>query len=153
MIQEPRRQLVEATEVSMQGRDALQELHLSPHYHSAVNAITRPDRMVFASRYLIERWLPDLGGDGLAILLWLRHKCFFNRKTGEKRDTVSVSIAEIAAGCHLSDRTVRRQLQTNTALRAFVSIQQEFTVEEKRHGIIQTQNAYRVLMEDRKSVV
>ena len=92
------------------------ELVLSPHYHSAVNAITQPDRMVFVSGYLVERWLPELGGDGLAILVFLRKKCYYNRRTGEKRDKVTVSLSDIARGCAISVNTVRRQMQNNMAL-------------------------------------
>ena len=124
------------------------QLALSPHYHSAANAITQPDRMVFLSRYLVEKWLPDLGGDGLAILMFLRKRCFYNRRTGEKRETVTVSINEIAAGCRISKNTVRRQLQSSIALKAFVSVQEEYVVEGRRGGVLQSSNTYTVLMDD-----
>ena len=60
-------------------------LKLSPFYHSAVNEVTKPSSLVFASRYFVERWMRELGPTGMAIVLALRRRCFSDRKTGEVR--------------------------------------------------------------------
>ena len=102
---------------------------LSPFYHSAVNAVTEPNRLVFCSRYLIERWSPLLGGTGLQILLYLRTHCFHDRRTGECRDQWQVSRAEIARAVGVSEATVKRELAQNEALRRFVRPQQEYRLD------------------------
>ena len=123
-------------------------LALTPIYQSAANAITRPTSLAGISRYVVEKWLPELGGDGLAILAFLRKKCFYNRETGEKRETVRCKLSEIAVGCRMSASTVRRQLQANEALRRFISVNEEFEVDPKRGGLYQVGNSYTVSMDD-----
>lgn len=124
-----------------------QDITLHPAYQSAANAITKPTSLLI-SRYVVEKWLPDMGGDGLAILSFFRKKCYYNRETGEKRDQVKCKLAEVAKGCKMSVSTVRRCLQKNDALRRFVIVQEEFEVEPKRKGLYQVENSYHVLMDD-----
>ena len=124
------------------------EIVIRERYNAAVNAITRPDRMVFCSQYLVDRWMRELGGDALAILLFLRRRCYYNRKTGEVRDTCAVTLKEIADSCQISSSTVKRQLASNEALHKFISWQEEFAVEPKRRGLRQAANTYTVLMDD-----
>lgn len=124
------------------------EIPFAPQYYSAVNAIIQPNKMVYVSRYLIQKWVPELGGDGLTILLFLRHRCFHDRRTGELRNVIRVGLAEIAEGCAISICTVRRQLQNNMALKAFVSSQEDYAVEKRRKGVLQIGSLYTVLMDD-----
>ena len=121
----------------------------SPVYQSAVNSITRPDRYVFVSRYLVEKWLPDLGPNAFAILCFLRRECYHNRQTGELRNEVTrLAMLDIAAGCQLSVSTVRRELQNNKVLQRFVSVSREFVHEGRRNGLRQDRNSYTVSMDD-----
>lgn len=124
-----------------------EDITLHPAYQSAVNAVTKPTSLLI-SRYVVEKWLPDMGGDGLAILCFFRKKCYYNRETGEKRDQVKCKLSEVAQGCKISVSTVRRNLQNNEALRQFVIVQEEFEVDPKRRGLYQTENSYHVLMDD-----
>lgn len=104
----------------------LAQVSLSPFYHSSVNEITEPGSYAAHSHYLTRRWKRELGPTGYAILTSLRDRCFYNRKTGELRNAVQVLIAEIAEECGVSDRTVRRELETNAALKKFVRVQREY---------------------------
>lgn len=124
------------------------EFEITPVYRSAVNAVTKPTSLASISRYVVEKWLPELGGDGLAILAFLRKKCFYNRETGERRETVRCKLSDIAAGCGTSPSTVRRQLQRNTALRQFIGIHEEFELDPKRGGLYRVENSYTVTMDD-----
>jgi hypothetical protein len=123
-------------------------IKLSPFYHSAINAVTEPNRTVFCSRYLVERWSPLLGGTGVQILLYLRSHCFHDRRTGECRNHWQVSRAEIGRSIGVSEATVKRELLKNTVLRLFVQPQQEYNSSGGRGGIRRDANSYRVAMDD-----
>ena len=123
-------------------------IKLSPFYHSAINAVTEPNRTVFCSRYLVERWSPLLGGTGVQILLYLRSHCFHDRRTGECRNHWQVSRAEIGRSIGVSEATVKRELLKNAVLRLFVQPQQEYNLSGGRGGIRRDANSYRVAMDD-----
>ena len=123
-------------------------LYLSPFYQSACNAITQSAHFVVCSRYLVQKWGAELGGDGLLLVLFLRSRCYYNPSTGEKRNNVQIPTAEVAQACSMSVRTLQRYLQTNKAIGYFVKIQTEFAVEEKRGGLHQAPNTYTVSMDD-----
>ncbi|MBV9852089.1 MAG: hypothetical protein JO250_20685 [Armatimonadetes bacterium] len=128
--------------------DSRSVITLSPFYHSAVNAVTEPNRLVFCSRYLVERWSRLLGGTGLQILLYLRAHCYHDRRTGECRNHWQVSRAEIAGAVGVSEATVKRELAHNAALRRFVEPQQEYRLGGGRGGVRRDSNSYRIAMDD-----
>jgi hypothetical protein len=124
-------------------------IEITPGYRSAVNSVTEPDKFVACSRYLVEKWLPDLGPNGFAILCFLRRECFYNRKTGELRNEVNkVTMPGIAKGCKLSVSTVRRELQENKFLGKFVSVRRDYVPDGNRGGVRKDKNSYTVLMDD-----
>ena len=43
-----------------------------PGYHSAVNEIIEPDKVLVLTRYFVRRWMPALGDNGTRIVLALR---------------------------------------------------------------------------------
>ncbi len=121
---------------------------LSPFYHSAINAVTEPNRLVFCSRYLVERWSPLLGGTGIQILLYLRSHCFHDRRTRECRNQWQVSRAEIGRAVGVSEATVKRELLQNRFLRLFIQPQQEYSLSGGRGGVRRDANSYRIAMDD-----
>jgi hypothetical protein len=91
----------------------MSDLRLTPFYHSAVNAVTKPNRLTHTSQYFIDRWMPLLGGNGTMIVLALRRDGFLNRKTGEIRDEIVISRCDLAAAAGMSEDTLTRELAIN----------------------------------------
>ena len=114
--------------------DAINDITLSPFYHSSVNEITQPDKFAVHSHYVTRRWKRELGPTGYAVLTSLRERCYYNRKTGELRNSIQVTMEEIADECGISERTVRRELDTNKALQKFVRAQREYEHDPRRGG-------------------
>ena len=121
---------------------------LSPFYLTARNEILQPDKFSAHSHYLTRRWKRELGPNGYAILASLRERCYCNRKTGERRETLTVRLAEIADECGVSERTVRRELAENAALRRFVQAQREADRDARTGGFLFGPSSYRVAMDD-----
>ena len=79
-------------------------------YTSAVNDVTCPDKTVWTTRYFINRWMPVLGGNGTMIVLALRSRAYFRHSTGERREKVSITLADLAGAINKSVDTVSREL-------------------------------------------
>ena len=89
------------------------DLTVSPFYHSAVNAVTRPNQATWCSDYFIDRWMPLLGNEGTRIVLALRRRGYNNRKTGEKREEIKMDRAELSAMVGCSEDTITREMGIN----------------------------------------
>ncbi len=123
-------------------------MDISPYYIDARNSLTQPDRMVFLSQYFRRSWMPALGPLGTAIVIYLRGACYYNRKTGETRDTIQIGQREIAAGCGCSVPTIKRELERNEALRRFVQISPEWERDGASGRVRQLENHYKIAMDD-----
>ena len=130
-------------------------LALSPFYHSAVNAVTRPNQATWCSDYFLDRWMPLLGAEGTRIVLALRRRGYNNRRTGVKRDEIVVSRAELAALVGCSEDTLTRQLGCDRATGAPNNPWLHFFVRAFRHQrrdpsgrLWQEKNGYWVAMDD-----
>jgi len=123
-------------------------MDISPYYIDARNSLTQPDRMVFLSQYFRRSWMPALGPLGTAIVIYLRGACYYNRKTGETRDTIQISQREIAVGCGCSVPTIKRELERNEALRRFVQTSPEWERDGASGRVRQLENHYKIAMDD-----
>jgi hypothetical protein len=71
--------------------------------------ITQPQQMVFVSWYFLQEWLPILGHDAAALILYLRAQGYYNPQEHELRDQVTIAggFAELAQVIGLKrDRTI-----------------------------------------------
>ena len=131
------------------------EITLSPFYHSAVNAVTKPNKFTATSNYFVERWMPLLGGNGTMIVLALRRDGFVNHKTGERRDEIAIDGAGLAAAAGISEDTLIRELGENKKtgkpqnewLHYFVQ-KRPRKRRNKAGQLRQQENAYWVAMDD-----
>ena len=123
-------------------------------YHSAYNAVVQPDKYVACSRYFISRWMPLLGGVGTQIVLALRSLGFYNPRTGERREGISIDLPALASLCGVSVSTLKREFgskrdgtPTNPHLHRFV--QRERQVHQDMTGrILRDPNVYVIKMDD-----
>jgi len=123
-----------------------EDVRISPFYHEAKNEITRPTHFVACSRYFVEKWMPQLGGTGTQLVLFLRSQGYYNPQTGECRDGVQVGMKKIAQACGCSKRTIQREIENNEALKQFVRVESCY-VQEDGH-IRRLENVYRIAMDD-----
>ena len=130
------------------GTQNLDLLRVSPFYFSSVNALTKPNQVIFCSRYFVRRWMPLLGGTGTQIVLYLRSLGYYNRQTGEKRDEIAVKLRDIAEACRCSQATVRREFANNEALQLFVQLRHRWEPDPSSGQPRQCENGYRVAMDD-----
>ena len=93
-----------------------------PYFWEAYNQIARPDRFDW---YLINRWLPDLGPEGFAVLKALRNQCYFNPREGTLRDSCQITVDELAEMTGMKRTSLYRVLEQNEALAQFVQKQAE----------------------------
>ena len=133
-----------------------------PGYHSAVNEIIEPDKVIVLSRYFVRRWMPILGENGTRIVLALRSLGYYNRQTGEKRDGVEIDLPELASLCGISLPTLKREFgerhdssrkaipgsQQNPALHKFVTKDRQYWRDPVTNRLLRTANIYRVMMDD-----
>lgn len=124
-----------------------QDICVSPFYYEAKNEIVRPSHFVACSRYFVEKWMPQLGGTGTLLVLFLRSLGYYNPQTGECRDGVQIGLKEIAQACGCSERTIQREMDKNEALQRFVRVESCYERDEQGH-IQRFENIYRIAMDD-----
>lgn len=131
------------------------DLQIFPGYNSAVNAVTRPNQVVWTTQYFVDRWMPLLGGNGTMIVLALRRAGFLDRRTGERRDEIIMSRTYLAALAGISEDTLTREFSDdrktgkprNPWLFHFVRPRHR-TLRNSRGQMQQIENAYWVSMDD-----
>lgn len=63
-----------------------EQIKILPFYHDLRNRIVRPRDVLVESHYFFRKWKPRLGPVLTLLIMELRDRCYWNRKTGEKRD-------------------------------------------------------------------
>ncbi len=130
-------------------------LKIFPGYNSAVNAVTKPNQVVWTTQYFVDRWMPLLGGNGMMIVLALRRHGYRNLNTGECRDEIVMSQGDLAQKARISEDTLTRELgddkktgkPNNPWLRYFVKRRRR-SHRDSLGQMRQEPNAYWVSMDD-----
>ena len=133
----------------------MSEIQLSPFYHSAVNAVTKPGKYTATSNYFVDRWMPLLGGNGTMIVMALRREGFLDRRKGECRDEIVMDGAELATAAGMSEDTLTRELgidkKTGKPKNPWISLfvqKQQRQRRNKAGQVRQMENAYWIAMDD-----
>ena len=96
------------------------ELEIKGVYQDDYARIVKPDRVFVGTQYFRREWIPLLGpGRGLLIIA-LRQRCYWNRRTGERRDQCAATYAELAAEVGISERTAQRLLRPGALVDQFI---------------------------------
>lgn len=96
------------------------ELELSGTYENEYTAIVKPDQVFVGTQYFRRVWLPVLGPTLGWLIIELRQRCYWNKKTGEKREHCQATHAELAAAVGVSERTVYRILKPGPLVDEFI---------------------------------
>ena len=117
-------------------------------YHAAYNAVIQPDKYVACSRYFIRRWMPELGGTGVQIVLALRSLGFYNPTTGETRNEIEINLPELAKLIQVHPATIKREFIKNKVLSLFVAKDSNYRRDAVTGQVLRAANIYRVMMDD-----
>jgi hypothetical protein len=98
------------------------EAALQRVFADAQARITRPTRIALTTHYFRTEWVSHLGPTNAWLIVALRSRCYWNKESGEVRDTCVMSNAELADLLGSSTRTVIRGLQ-DPLVRKFVVAQ------------------------------
>ena len=118
---------------------------LTAYYWEAYNEIVQPSRI---NVYLIDKWLPDLGPVGFALVQALRRRCYHNPKTGETRSEILVDMNTLGTAIGVSDSTVQRELKRNEALKQFVKVAPQYETQGSGKAPKRFMPAFEIAMDD-----
>jgi hypothetical protein len=104
------RVLSEAGIVGIQANLA-DEATLRQTFADAQARVTRPTQIALATHYFRTEWVHQLGTTNAWLIMILRSRCYWNKESGEVRDSCIISIKELADLLGTSSRTVIRGLQ------------------------------------------
>jgi hypothetical protein len=97
-----------------------QEVGISPAYGENKAAIIQPNQLIVQTRYFWHHWRPLLGGSASDVVVAARSLCYWNPKTGERRNKVSTDRSELSCLACCSEKTVTRALKKDLVKRYFV---------------------------------
>ncbi|HVC33583.1 MAG TPA: helix-turn-helix domain-containing protein [Chloroflexota bacterium] len=124
-----------------------ERLEVLPFYHDLRNQIVRPLNLHVETRYFFRTWKPRLGPVLTLLIMELRDRCYYNPRTGERRDYCWPSQEELARSMGVSVRTVIRALQEPLA-RRFIRVQYRYRYDPLLGKKVRTSSAYLVAMDD-----
>jgi hypothetical protein len=124
-----------------------ERLEVLPFYHDLRNQIVHPLNLHVETRYFFRKWKPMLGPVLTLLIMELRDRCYYNPRTGERRDYCWPSQDELARAIGVSVRTVIRALQDPLA-RKFIRVQHRYRYDPVLGKKVRTSSAYVVAMDD-----
>ncbi|HDZ38482.1 MAG TPA: hypothetical protein ENH62_09395 [Marinobacter sp.] len=104
----------------VKGANAQLELELSGEYKDDYAIIVKPDRVFVGTQYFRHIWVPTLGTTLAWLIIELRQRCYWNKKTGEKREHCQATYAALAAAVGISPSTARRVLKPGPLVDEFI---------------------------------
>lgn len=122
-------------------------LEVLPFYHDLRNQVVHPLNLHVETRYFFRKWKPVLGPVLTLLIMELRDRCYYNPRTGERRDYCWPSQDELARAIGVSVRTVIRALQDPRA-KKFIRVQHRYRYDSTMGKKVRTSSAYVVAMDD-----
>ncbi len=123
-------------------------MRLQEAYANLYNEITQPDKVFVATQYFRRNWVPRLGHALSWLIIALRQHCYWNKRTGEKRDWCLVTQEELAQEIGVTPKTVRRLLQHEHAGRFIVEVENRYRYDNQLGKLVRKHSFYRVRMDD-----
>jgi len=131
------------------GREAAGEtLQLQKVYANLYNEIIEPDRVVVMTQYFRRAWVPRLGHSLAWLIIALRQRCYWNRKTGELRNSCQVTQEDLAAEIGVEPRTVRRLLEHPLAERFIIEVKGRYNYDQRLGKRVRETTTYQIRMDD-----
>jgi AraC-like DNA-binding protein len=115
----------------------------TPYFHQAYNEIVNPRRF---DHYFVQKWMRLLGPVAFAIVKALRDLCYHNPSTGVLRDSIELTIEELAGVVGVSPSTLKRELAHNETLALFVQREKQYM--SVGGVVVRKANRWRVSMDE-----
>lgn len=109
----PREQFTPSEEDAEDLGGSPRKIMLQRAYGSPRARLIQPERGMFVTGYLFNKWLPLLGHSAFTVILAARSMCYWNPMTGELRNVVETEMGEIASRAAVSVRTVKDVLNNS----------------------------------------
>lgn len=93
---------------------------LQRFYGSERASIIQPERGMFETNYLWDKWTPLIGHSGYATIKAARRLCYWNPITGEMRNKVETEMGDLADRAQLSVRTLKTMLNNELIKKYFI---------------------------------
>ncbi len=122
-------------------------MHLEGFYHHERNEIVQPERYVTSTKYFWEKWVPDIGTNLTVMIMQLRRRAYYNKKTGEKRDCSTLSLETLSKDTGLSKATIKREFNKKIS-EIFIRRLKNYKYNENLGKKIRTVNTYQVALDD-----
>ena len=135
-------------ERSDNGQANSESLRLQEVYANLYNEITQPDRVAVMTQYFRQNWVPRLGHSLAWLIISLRQRCYWNRKTGEVRNWCQVTQEELAAEIGVEPRTIRRLLQQPEASRFIIEVKERYGYDQRLGKRVRETTTYQIRMDD-----
>ena len=89
-------------------------------YGSERASIIQPERGMFETNYLWDKWVPLIGHSGYATIKAARRLCYWNPITGELRNEVETEMSDLAERAQISVRTLKTMLNNELIKKYFI---------------------------------
>jgi hypothetical protein len=89
-------------------------------YGSERASVIQPERGMFETNYLWDKWVPLIGHSGYATIKAARRLCYWNPITGEMRNKVETEMTDLADRAQLSVRTLKTMLNNELIKKYFI---------------------------------
>jgi len=109
-------------------------------------SITRPTQIALATHYFRTEWVHQLGATNAWLVMILRSRCYWNKESGQVRDTCVMSTRELADLLGVSTRTVIRSLQDPLVQRFVTSQERVYERRASDNRKIPTRSRFHVLL-------
>lgn len=117
-------------------------------YANLYNQIVKPDQVFVQTQYFRTQWVPRLNPSLAWLIVALRQHCYWNKKTGEKRDWCIIDQDELGAEIGVSGRSVRRLLKMDHADQFVVEVKKRYRYDQTAGKRVRAKTRYRVRMDD-----
>lgn len=87
------------------------KLALEGAYHRQADAVIKPHKVEVHTQYFRRKWRPKLGPLLSELVRELRQRCYYGQGDGQKRDTVEVTMPDLAVSLGVSRSTILRALE------------------------------------------
>jgi len=120
------------------------ELLIRGTYNTLYNAITHPDRKFVVTHYFLDEWVPVLGPSLAWLVVALRQRCFWNKRS----DWCIIDKAALARDAAMKERTIERSLKKPFSRWFILDITHRYRYRTDLGKKVRDKNRYHLLLDE-----
>lgn len=122
-------------------------IYLQPAFRDAYNELIQAHQIVQAPKYFWDHWVPILGPVASTLYMRLRQHCFYNPRTGERRDWCWPKQETLAREVGIRDRESLRAGIVALELHGFIKREPQYVLDKVTHRPRRASDKYYVFFE------